>query len=833
MLDTPLKSKLASHLVCPRCLALNLTAADCCANCDLDLAWTRHESCRHFRRALSAQQVFDSHQHWRIELRAELHWASGISQFVASFVTDTVWELPFNQRLLFHVANDDGALEIVLDETTTSLPPSGGDVELRPGVRLHVHLFVKAQEEPAPGELGANDTALTRNLEALGEFTVGRIGCTLNVAEPCFHADGPHFVMAVEPPASPNAGSRLWLADAGSESGTFVNQQRVFAALLETNDLIQVGSFGWAVWRDDAQFALIPIARIDGIGLTVEGVRATNLQPVSLKIEPGEFVAISGPSGGGKSTFLKALACVPNVRTGGRLCVHERTGRCWDTHVDPDGFRQLLGYVSQESVLHDSLTPRQALKYVAALRGQALDGSHIEWMLLRAEIPASSRANPIRTLSGGENKRLRTAAEFTSSPRLLLLDEPDSGLDAERRRRLLKHLKTLSRQGCTIVVISHGSENLLADGFDRVLRMESQSLVDDSRPSPTRTSSSTAVQSRSLRSVRTRQLREAVSQFLVLVSREVSLWLADPIVWPRGLRRFRKWLPQLPGRLATMFLVAIVFAVALAIAIPSHHRHLLGFLSAVSVLWMSSSLSLMAIVGERAVFDHERHLFLRVAPYVFGKFVVHLVLAGLQCAVFVSVLLGLRWLISSAGSAPSFVTGQVGVSVLTLLGVAATGTSLGLCVSAVAKRHKEVATLVLPLIMIAQIVFSAPIAEGRPNDSLAVAYRDFSWPLSGFGKDHTPNTEASTASDANAVQRIAALLSYFTVSRYGDIALRGINEDSPRTAHESAVAQSAVFRARLMLAAHCLLFTATTLALLARQSSAAQRHSDSPSETGT
>lgn len=830
-----LQHSIASRAVCPQCLALNSATADRCANCDFKLGWTRQATFRHFGQALSVQRTAQASSHWDFQLRAELVWPTGNCRFEAAFVADLHWDLPFGQRLSLRLLDGEDRLEVVRGNMTIRASFPCRDVELDLELRLHAGLFARPSDVDQPGELGSDGTAsFFRPLDGAREFTVGRVGCSLSVPDPAFREHGPHFVIAVEPSTNGNA-PRLWLANIDPQSNTFVNQQRVWAIRLQTNDVIQVGPFGWAVWVSDSDFGLIPIAQIDGVGLMLEDIRARNLQPIRLEIEPGEFVALCGPSGAGKSTLLKAIADVPHVRTGGRLRIRESSGDAWNASAEPDRFRKLLGYVSQESVLHDSLTPRQALRYASALRGQALDDPHIDWLLLRAEIPPQARSNPIRNLSGGENKRLRTAAELAASPRLLLLDEPDSGLDAERRRRLLKHLKTLSRQGCTVIMISHGSDDLLADGFDRVLRIENQKIASNDRSPMQRRRIHEISPSNGFKPIThspsRSPIRDTHAQLSPLVLREFASWLSDPVDWGRLSRFGNVVLPRFPGRLVAMFLVAFVFAVALAVAVPSHNRHLLGFLSVISVLWMSSSLSLMSIAGERAVFDHERHLLLRLGPYVLSKLLVLLALAGIQTALFLAVLTCLRSSFAGDSAAPIFAPEQTVASWLTLFLVAAIGVALGLGVSAFANRRKEVATFVLPLLMIGQIVFSAPIAEGRPNDSLDVAYRNFHWPLPAVVRNQNSNTQLDASStEPKPLHRCAALCSYFTVSRYGDIALRGINEDGTRTSHELAIARTAVHRARLMLALLFVGFTAATIVLLARQSRAAQRHTEPPSE---
>ena len=343
-----------------------------------------------------------------------------------------------------------------------------------------------------------------------------------------------------------------------------------------------------------------------------------------------------------------------------------------------------------------------------------------------------------------------------------------------------------------------------------MLRVENQSISQSGRLLNDRTAAIDPTTSLAFggdqRPTARQSLRQSLDQLRPLIRREFALWLAEPM------------------RVAAMFMMALIFASALAIAVPAHDRHFLGFLAVISVLWMSSSLSLLSIVGERSVFDHEHHLFLGIAPYVISKLTAHLVLACFQTVAFITAL---SWLRSSGDEMTQgsvFVPQQIVASWLTLLAVAAIGIALGLCLSAVANRRKELATFLLPLLMIGQIVFSVPVAVGRPNDSLEVAYRQFSGPSLRLGGLQTDGAQASRKPVApDKVSRGAVLLSYLTASRYGDIALRGINEETHRTAYESLIAADAVGHARLTLAVFFLLLSVATGAALKRQGRAAIR----------
>jgi hypothetical protein len=273
-----------------------------------------------------------------------------------------------------------------------------------------------------------------------------------------------------------------------------------------------------------------------------------------------------------------------------------------------------------------------------------------------------------------------------------------------------------------------------------------------------------------------------------------------------------------------LVLVPVLFAVALHLTLAgSQKREMLGFFAVLTSLWMGSSLSLLSIVGERAIFDHESFLYLRIGPYVFAKFLWLGFVSVCQIGLFFGVLWRLRALAEQ--EVPLFY-GNIWVFFV-LAGLGCAGVALGLLISALAGHNKETATLLLPLVMIGQIVFSVQVAgDGGFLDS---AYGSFhlhrcnvapelwadrwspeegGW-ISGAASrevqerfrqrentirtyDHPrPLNKVERAKilqkvrgeqvlgegDSKRPNTLAVLFSYLTLSRYGDIVLRSFAYD--------------------------------------------------------
>lgn len=178
------------------------------------------------------------------------------------------------------------------------------------------------------------------------------------------------------------------------------------------------------------------------------GTRA--LDRVSFSVAANSITALVGSNGAGKTTLLRCLAALDDpvagdVKIDGIF-----------TSEDPRAVHQRLGYLSDSFGLYDTLTVRQCLKHQAAmhnLTGSAQDeavASVIDRMQL-ADL-AGRRAG---SLSRGQRQRLAVGQAIVHGPKVLLLDEPASGLDPEARWRLSSLLTSMARSGMTLIVSSH------------------------------------------------------------------------------------------------------------------------------------------------------------------------------------------------------------------------------------------------------------------------------------------------------------------------------------------------------------------------------------------
>jgi len=217
-----------------------------------------------------------------------------------------------------------------------------------------------------------------------------------------------------------------------------------------------------------------PIVRVEGLGHDYGGRRA--LAGVDFTVRGGEMFALLGPNGGGKTTLFRILTTMLRP-TFGRA---EVLGH--DVVREARAVRAGIGVVFQSPALDRKLTVRENLELQARLydlRGAARRDA-IAAMLQRVRL--SGRAEDrVETLSGGLQRRAEIAKGLLHRPRVLLLDEPSSGLDPGARSDLWDHLGELrDRHGMTILVTTHLMDE--AERCDRVAILNEGALVACGEP---------------------------------------------------------------------------------------------------------------------------------------------------------------------------------------------------------------------------------------------------------------------------------------------------------------------------------------------------------------
>jgi ABC transport system ATP-binding/permease protein len=208
---------------------------------------------------------------------------------------------------------------------------------------------------------------------------------------------------------------RFEIVDVGSKHGTFLDGQRIRQAKVREGSLIGIGHhmlrFVGGHLEDYVDTGAVTF---DALGLHVHVDGHTLLDDVSFALEPNSVLAIAGPSGAGKTTLMRALTGFRPADTG----TVRYNGR--DLYGALDELRSRIGYVPQDDLLHEQLTPRQALDFAAALRfpsevGPQERNGRINEVLRELGIEQRSSV-PIHQLSGGQRKRTNVALELLTRP---------------------------------------------------------------------------------------------------------------------------------------------------------------------------------------------------------------------------------------------------------------------------------------------------------------------------------------------------------------------------------------------------------------------------------
>lgn len=195
------------------------------------------------------------------------------------------------------------------------------------------------------------------------------------------------------------------------------------------------------------------------------------LKEANLKIEEGEFYALMGPNGSGKTTLASIMASVRSP-TNGEIRIYGRK---------PEKARELIGYVPQENFSSPILTGKENLMYFAGLLGYSKNKAERIVNELLDKIGLSEDADKrVSHYSGGMRKRLEAATALFPGVKILILDEPTTGLDPSARRKFLALIKEVKGEKTTILLITHiGADAELAS---RVGLIDKGEIIAEDEP---------------------------------------------------------------------------------------------------------------------------------------------------------------------------------------------------------------------------------------------------------------------------------------------------------------------------------------------------------------
>ena len=201
------------------------------------------------------------------------------------------------------------------------------------------------------------------------------------------------------------------------------------------------------------------------------------LDGVSLTIEKGEFVAIVGQSGSGKSTMMNVLGCL-DIPTRG------------DYHLNGVDVRELsdrelsairnkeIGFIFQQYNLIQNLTVLENVELPLIYQGVGLDDRREMAMEALERVGLAGRVKHKPTeMSGGQQQRVAIARAIATHPPIIMADEPTGALDSKTGLEVLGFLRELNKEGTTVILITH--DNSIAATARRVVRLTDGKIVED------------------------------------------------------------------------------------------------------------------------------------------------------------------------------------------------------------------------------------------------------------------------------------------------------------------------------------------------------------------
>ncbi len=201
------------------------------------------------------------------------------------------------------------------------------------------------------------------------------------------------------------------------------------------------------------------------------------LDGVSLTIDRGEFVAIVGSSGSGKSTAMNIIGCL-DVPTSGSYHLGGVDVSTMDDDQQAEIRNKMLGFIFQQYNLIPKLSVLENVELPLLYAGA--DAQERRERALRAleRVGLSDKKKNLPSqLSGGQQQRVSIARALAGSPSVILADEPTGALDSRTGREVLSFLKRLNREGDTVILITH--DNSIAVKADRIIRLQDGEIIYD------------------------------------------------------------------------------------------------------------------------------------------------------------------------------------------------------------------------------------------------------------------------------------------------------------------------------------------------------------------
>ena len=198
---------------------------------------------------------------------------------------------------------------------------------------------------------------------------------------------------------------------------------------------------------------------------------------ISMSVQKGEFVAIVGQSGSGKSTCMNIIGCL-DVPTSGTYLLNGQDVGAMNKNQLAAIRNQMLGFIFQQYNLIPKLTVQENVELPLLYAGVGAEERHRRAMRSLERVGlAEKRKNLPSQLSGGQQQRVSIARALAGEPSVILADEPTGALDSRTGREVLGFLRKLNAEGDTVVLITH--DNSIAVKARRIVRLQDGRIIYD------------------------------------------------------------------------------------------------------------------------------------------------------------------------------------------------------------------------------------------------------------------------------------------------------------------------------------------------------------------
>lgn len=197
------------------------------------------------------------------------------------------------------------------------------------------------------------------------------------------------------------------------------------------------------------------------------------LDTISMHIRKGEFVAIIGASGSGKTTMLNIIGGLDTDYMGSCVVRNKEMSSLSDVECCTLRSRY-ISYVYQFFNLISFLTVKENVCLASQIKGKKVDEKELDQVLKLLELE-HKKDSFINELSGGQQQRVAIARAILAHTDIILVDEPTGNLDGENAKNVMDILKALNKEGKTIVLVTHDLK--VANYADRIIRLEQGKIV--------------------------------------------------------------------------------------------------------------------------------------------------------------------------------------------------------------------------------------------------------------------------------------------------------------------------------------------------------------------